>query len=95
MLGLRREFSFVCLGDLSVHIFPFISSIRRPCSYFFGMCCRIVFFISTVKVVQKMDPPPQPPSSMDSSTDSPREVYVDKTVIGAHLQAFSAGRSQH
>lgn len=32
-------------------------------THLFLCCCRIVFFISTVKVVQEMDPPPQPPSS--------------------------------
>lgn len=65
---------------------------------FFCVCgcvfCRIVFFISTVKVVQEMDPPPQPPSSMHSSTDSSRGSFqVDNTMIGSHLQAFSASRA--
>ena len=57
------------------------------------MFCRIVFFISTVKVVQEMDPPPQPPSSMDSSTDPSRRSFQVDNTIGAHLQAFSASRA--
>lgn len=55
----------------------------------------MVFFISTVKVVQDMDPPPQPPSSKIVLPGFLSELYVEHTVIDAHLQAFYARRTQH
>lgn len=91
-----------CAGIEAYVLFFFyigLVGIMRACSCFFlcvWVCvfCRIVFFISTVKVVQEMDPPPQPPSSKDSSTDSSRGSFqVDNTMIGSHLQAFAASRA--
>lgn len=55
----------------------------------------MVFFISTVKVVQEMDPPPQPPSSKMVLHGFLSEHYVENTMIGAHLQALYASRTQH
>lgn len=84
----------IYINSFFIYFYVGLVGIMRACSCFF-VCvfCRIVFFISTVKVVQEMDPPPQPPSSMDSSTDSSRGSFQVDNTIGAHLQAFSASRA--
>lgn len=48
-----------------------------------------------MKVVQEMDPPPQPPSSKIVLYRFLSNFYVENTMIGAHLQAFNASRTQH